>query len=272
MLVAFALSACSSGNDDQKSAEALACLSYGDEGRVADAAVLAGLASPGTSPGTVRVGGRDESPRVWRSSNPTPFASACAIVVSANKLDAGSSEGASSGGSIWTVLWPLVAGAALTLVTTFATTGWSQRMAEARRHSAALRAAAADYAAEVDLFMAAATNPDQPEPAEGELGARRRKLRQVLDETPRPLRIDAPATAGRLLGDGPIGRDLASGWSGREVRSRTSPRATAVDAAVTQLRSAVVAITTAQERPLRAAARRLLTTTRATPRPRKATI
>lgn len=260
VLTSFCLAGCADeGGDQARDAQALACLSYGDEGRVADAAVLSGLASAGTATGTVRVDGAEVSPWEWRQRQPIPFASACEIVVSANRLDAGAAEpsGGSSGGAFWSVLWPLVVGAVLTLVTTFVTTGWRERMTIARRHSTALRAAAAAYAAAIDAFLTVATDPVQPEPTGAELTEPRRKLVRVLDEFPRTPRIPQIDDLRRLVGDGAIGRDLADGWADPRARSADSDETRAARAGLDELRSTVDAITEAQDRPLRTSVGRL---------------
>lgn len=258
LIVALVPAACSDAGDDrQRTAEALACLSYGDEGRVADAAVLSGLASPGTAAGTVRVGENDLTPEQWRRSQPTPFASACAVVVAADQLKAAGPPAASSGGSVWTVLWPLLFGAVLTLVTTFLTTGWRERMTIARRHSTALSVAASAYNSAIGEFMAVATDPLQPEPLGTGLVEPRRKLMQVLDEFPPTPDIPQLSGLRQLVGGGALGRDLASGWVGRETRSKSSPAALAVQDGRNRLMETVHTITVAQDRPLRTAAGRL---------------
>lgn len=269
LMALFGMAACS--DEGGGSAQALVCLSYGDEGRVVEAAVLRGLAEAGSVPGTVKIDGRDLTPAQWYESNPERFAEACAIVLSANQLAAGSSGG-SSGGSVWNVLWPLIVGAVLTLVTTFATTGWRERMVEARRRSTALRTAAAQYASVVDDFLGTATDSRQREPSGVALDDPRRALQRVLDEMPQQGGLPAVAVAvvHRLLETGVLGRELAGGWSAREHRSPNGARAVAVRAGLAELRSAVNEITAAQERPLRAAVGSVVGRVRGRLRPRTA--
>lgn len=246
------------GDDEAvvRSAEALICLSDQERPRVAAAAVLHGLARPGPTSGQLRDGGRVQTVPQWRQSEPEKFAAACRVVVTANGLSRGAASG-NDGNPLWTVVWPLLIGAALTLVTTFLTTGWRERMTEARRHSAVLRTATSDYVSAVDAFLDVATDRYQSEPTGDELDEPRRRLQRALDETPRPDRIPAVARAGLLLGTGVLGRDLATGWSAASARDPDGDRTRRVGAALVELRAATDAIAAERERPIRSAAARV---------------
>ncbi|MFG2054632.1 hypothetical protein ACGFI9_11445 [Micromonospora sp. NPDC048930] len=235
---------------DSTAAEALLCLSPAQRPEVVRAAVLLRLATAAPVPDQLRDDGRDWSLEDWRGRHQEDFARACGVAVAATQLDDGAS-GSGSGGSTWKVLWPLLVGAALTLVTTAATTGWRERMTELRKHSAALRTDARAFVTAVLGFMDVATDASQPVPRGESLDDLRTRLQLTLEETPRP---DRHPEVGRMLAaldDGPLGSELTSGWSTREVRRPDGDRAVRVRSAVDELRNGVRTVAEARERPIR---------------------
>ncbi|WP_156313050.1 hypothetical protein [Micromonospora sp. HK10] len=252
-LTLFALAAC--GKDepaDRAAAEALLCLSPAERPAVARAAVLLRLATAAPAADQVHDDGRDWPLEEWRGQHREDFARACGVAVAAAQLDEGGT-GAGSAGSTWKVLWPLLVGAALTLLTTTATTGWREWMTEVRKHSAALRTDARAFVTAVIGFMDAATDASRPVPRGETLDDLRTRLQLTLAETPRP---DRHPEVGRMLAeldDGALGSGLTAGWSTPEVRRPQGERAVRVRSALDDLRAGVRTVAEARERPIRAA-------------------
>lgn len=242
---------------DTRAAEALLCLSPAQRQEVVRAVVLLRLGTAGTGPDrVVDNDGRGWTLEDWRGAHQDDFARACGVVVASARLDDGGGAGAD--GSTWKVLWPLLLGAALTLLTTAVTTGWREWMTEVRQHSAALRTETRAFVAAVLRHLEVATDAGQPVPRGDALDELRTRLQLTLEETPRPDRHPEVARVLAALDDGPLGRDLATGWSEPEVRRPDGARAVRVLATVDAVRRDVRALAGARERPVREAlARRL---------------
>jgi len=232
--------------------DTLVCTAAGRQQRVADAAVLLGLAEQGSTPAQIQTKAYGTlTLDDWRRKDAGGFRRACSSVVAAVRSEQGGGD--SSGNSLWTTLLPLLFGAALTLVTTVVTGGWRERVLEARRQGRSLRDAKAIFTTAVENFLAVATDEHARVPSGGTLDGPRSALLTTLGSLPDPdgsARLVAVRVA---ITTGPLGPGLAQEWARAEQRSTETPRYRQIRAALSATETDIEAVIRSRERPVRSA-------------------
>lgn len=244
----------------------LFCLELGQRQRVADAGVVLDLATASDRPGHVVDDGRELTVEQWRVHDPQAFAEACAAVVAAAKVRSGG-PAESTTGPLWILLLPLFVGAALGLLSSLFTSGWRERIAEARRYAVVLRDAATDFSTAVNSFLAAATDPDRRVPAGTALDPPRQALLRALDGLPRPHSTVRLRHARALLVRGALGESLGQGWVSDAQRDPRSARTRRIRDALVAMRADIEETIRDRERPVRSSLGRCLPRRRARRRP-----
>jgi hypothetical protein len=230
--------------------DSLVCLAPERRERVVEAAVLLKFATTGSTAAVMRTEKHGDLPLdKWRTKDDAAFREACAAVADAVRTETGGGGG--GGSSLWTTMVPLLVGAGLTLVTTFLTSGWRERVNEARRQGRVLRAAKAEFLQETRAFLADVSDRQAPVPSSGRLDLPRARLVRALDEMPD---VESSAALHRIrlaVTTGELGGDLTRNWSDAASRSTSSPRYLQIQAALADADRDIERGIRTRERPVR---------------------
>lgn len=198
------------------------CLAPAHLDGLVDAAVSLGLAGVGSSPGAMRVGGREISLARWRAADSADFQQACDAYATANmpaSAPAVSAPAAESSGiqTVLDILLPVIAGALLTMAADDFKQASDRRWAEAdelRTDWQAFHTTVLSYLRERQKALATGL------PSATDLDAKRRALQATLRKI-RSQHRKSPTIGGlqdKLTGE--LGPSIAGDWDGKDSRAK----------------------------------------------------